>query len=297
MNTEQENFRTEMEPSETEKEAAKERVLAEIAELDIGLNLEKHPEILDRLAEIGHHFRDGLDMARVIQTLYGQFRESLGLRDASPKRLMRTAVLHDIGKSGPAGEKTDFHQAVRCLFREPTRPFNPFSQGKPTTVTAFIESQEMPESESIRETLRRNGIDPDRESAIEFWRRHVGWSYDILKNERWDGEAVDDDMITIAGSHHILEGKNPAELNIGNEPQGEDDLELIEMTGLLAAVDKYQAFRHRANLDHAETMRRLRGMFESHPELPDMTKEKFKVVLDILDRSGPELKDCCRTAN
>jgi len=271
------------------KEAAKDTAAEKVAGLDIGLDLRRHPEINSRLAEIGSHFEDSLAMARMIQTVYEPLRAKLGLADEGPERLMRAAVLHDIGKSGPAGAETGFHDAVRRLFITPTRPFNHFAGGRNRTISEFLAEQELPDGAGIAAELRQAGIDPDQEAMIDFWRRHAQWTYDLLRTE--NGPDIDEDMIKIAATHHLLEGRNPAQLKLDEVPAEAHVLEVLEESELLAAVDKYQALRQRVGLPHEEVIKKLNAMIDARTELPETLRQKFRTIIEIIGNSREALEE------
>ncbi|MEY4744842.1 MAG: hypothetical protein RL272_787 [Candidatus Parcubacteria bacterium] len=119
---------------ELPKSEAEARVMDKVQELDIDLEIEKHPKIRERLAELGTHFEDSVDMAKIINTIYAELSDKLGLKEEDKKRMMRTALLHDIGKSGPPGEQGPFHEAVQKLFVPPEKPFNTHADGRPKTI-------------------------------------------------------------------------------------------------------------------------------------------------------------------
>jgi len=269
------------------KKEAENTVADKVAELDIGLDLQKHPELRSRLAETGSHFEDSLSMARIIRTIYDQLREPLNLRDQGPERLMRAAVLHDIGKSGPAGEEGPFHFAVRRLFVAPQRPFNPFIDGRAKTVSEFAAEQELADRGSILGAVKDAGIDPEQEPMIVFWRRHAGWTYDILKSEA--GADIDPGLVDIAASHHLLENQNPAHLDMERIPAESQVLEVLEEAELLAAVDKYQAFRSRGRLEHEDALAQLGQIIDSRANLPETLRQKFRTVISVLGRSKDAL--------
>ena len=270
------------------KNAAETAVAEKVAEMDIGLDLDRHPELRSRLAEIGSHFEDSLAMARIVQALYGQLREPLGLTDDKPQRLMRAAVLHDIGKSGPPGQETDFHVAVRRLFVPPGQPFNPYIDGRAKTISEFVLERDMARPEEIISALKAEGIDPEKEPMIDFWRRHADWSYGILAAET--GPDVDPELVNIAASHHFLENRNPAALDVNRVPAEAHVLEVLEQVELLTAIDKYQAMRGRGRLKHAAAVARLAEAIESRTDLPEALREKFRKVIDVLGKSKEDLE-------
>jgi|GEM_PF-2411632 hypothetical protein len=273
----------EMRLSETEQ-----AVVREVERLDVGLDLGRHLRVRERLAELGEHFADSVAMACIIETLFVPLKERLDLPDESPKRLMRAAVLHDIGKSGPAGERGKFHDFVRRLFITPERPFALRREGHDKTIGEFVSAQEMADKDECLATLREWGIDPDTEPAIEFWRRHAQWGYDVLRDEM--GPDIDEDTVLIVATHHLLEGKNPAGLNLEEVPVGAHVIEVLEMAELMAAVDKYQAFRDRGHLDHERTVAALRKMVGDNHELSETAHAKFHAILDVLDGAKDEME-------
>jgi len=269
------------------KKESEKRVADKVAELEIGLDLEKHPKIRERLAEIGSHFEDSVDMAKMIRTVYTELAEKLDLKEEDRNRMMRAAVLHDIGKSGPPGQQTEFHDAVRKLFVPPSKPFNVMDNGRAKTINDFLAEHDFGDNAQIKADLEKNGIETDKESMIDFWRRHAGWTYEILKED--PGTDVDADLIQVAATHHVLENQNPAHLDLENAPP--ETRKLLEQTELIAAVDKYQAFRARGGMDHDKTIAMLHKISAARPpDLPQELRDKFNAVIDILDKSKGSLE-------
>jgi len=272
---------------EVMRAAAESMVSESIERLDIGLDMEKHPDLRSRLAELGSHFEDSLAMAKIIRTVYGGLKEALDLSDDGPERLMRAAVLHDIGKSGPAGAESDFHFAIRRLFIAPLRRFNPYIDGRAKTVQEYMTEQQIGKPEAIHAALEGAGIDPSRETMIGFWRRHAEWTYGILSSAA--GADVDSDLINIAASHHLLENQNPARLALDQVPVEAHVLEVLEESELLAAVDKYQALRSRGGSGHEEALEKLQTMITERTDLPETLRTKFLRVVEVLSRSKDAL--------
>lgn len=272
--------------SERPKSEAEARVMDEVAELNIGLELEKHPVIRERLAEIGTHFEDSVDMAKIIRAVYGELSEKLGLKPEERERMMRAAVLHDIGKSGPPGVEGPFNKAVQTLFVPPEKPFKTHVDGRPKSIEEFMAEQNTADREKLRADLAAAGIDASKESIIDFWRRHAGWSYEILKGE--PATDVDADLIKVVATHHLFENQNPAALDMQAGPETQS---LLEQTEMIAAVDKYQAFRARGGMDHATTITHLKKISDARPpEIPQHLRDKFREVIDILDRNKDDLE-------
>lgn len=270
------------------KEAAREIVAEKIAYLEIGLDLRRHPEINSRLAELGSHFEDSRVMAQMIRTLYGPLRQKLDLTDTGPERLMRAAVLHDIGKSGPPGVETGFHDAVHRLFIPPKHPFAAVPGGQKQTIRDYVAAQQLPDGAAIISELQKAGIDPDQEAMIAFWRRHAGWTHELLASEI--GPDIDEDTVKIAASHHLFEDQDPARLELAKQPAETHALEILEEAELLAVVDKYQASRQRGGLRHEEAVGRLNALIAARTDLPETLRQKFRTIVEIIDGSRNEIE-------
>ncbi len=277
-------------PEQRELQAAAEKLVAEeVRELGVGLDLDRHPEVRKRLAELGSHFKDSVAIAKIVGATYPRMREALGLPDEGPERMMRAALVHDVGKSGPEGGVGDFHFAVRRLFITPKRPFNPFVDGRAKTIDEFIAEQGMPKPDAVRDALKEAGVDPATEPMVGFWRKHAQWSHDILGKETGAGGDIDEKVAKIAASHHILDGQNPAGLAVAEIPAEAHVIELLEQCSLLAVADKYQAFRERGGSTHEESIARVRKLVESKADLSPLLRDKFNAILDVLEKSKDAL--------
>ena len=270
------------------KKEAEQAVVEKVAELNVGLDIEKHPELRSRLAEIGSHFQDSVDMARIIRTVYGELKARLGLREEGPERMMRAALLHDIGKSGPPGEEDDMRFAVRKLFIPPNRAFNPFVDGRAKTIGEFMDEQDVADRPKVEAALAAAGIAPESTPMIDFWRRHADWTYGILRTE--PGDDVDAELVKIAATHHLLEDQNPAGLEVADVPAESQVLEILEQAQLLSAVDKYQAFRARGGFAHESALAQMKKIVDGRKDLPEKLRERFLAAIQVLDESKEDLE-------
>lgn len=262
---------------------AERRVVETVRELGIDLDLEHLPDIRERLVELGTHFNDSVDIARLIRANFAELRQAAGLTTERPEYLMRAGLLHDIGKSGPPGERGEFHAAIRRLFEVPAKPFKPFDGGRAKTIAEFMHENGMADEEALTETLAAHGVDAQHEAAISFWRRHAEWTLSVLEEES-EG-ALDEETVRIAASHHLLEGQNPAEINFGELVADPAAHEFLAQCELLAATDKYQAFRQRGGLEHASAIAALRKMANDAKNYPAVLRDKFLAVVDVLDKA------------
>jgi HD-GYP domain-containing protein (c-di-GMP phosphodiesterase class II) len=283
------------EPHEPTPEERAELVASEVEKLSINLDLRRHPAILERLVDTGEHFKDSVSMARIVRAVFADLCQALELPDEDPEQLMRAAVVHDIGKSGPAGEKGPVHAAVRRLFVPPKREFSAFADGRPKTIHEFLTEMEYPDAAEIEAALNGSdlGVDTGKEAMIYFWRRHVQWTHDILTSA--PEPVVDRETEEIASTHHLFENWNPAKLDLKDVPPGSQVLEVIEMAEALAAVDKYQAYLERLHWDHDKAMAMLSKFFNANPpDLDQNLRQKYNAVIAVLDRNKEKLTELLR---
>jgi len=278
------------------------------AELVPSFDLGAQPEIMDRLAVIGRHFDDAEEMARMTKKIY----DKLGLELKDQEQVLLATLVHDIGKSGPADFVPEERKDYVRMF-----PHAPVAVDKNTTVRDFLTLAKINNCgkiiDRLAETLRHPKNKAEREKAksdlleeniFVFWRRHVDFTYDVLKNNPAISQAVTE----IASSHHILEGKNPADLPWDEVPRAAIILEITDKyqagrerinrdispnkltVHMLTVLDKYQAFRRRSALTHQETVKILRIVVEKS-NLEKNVKEEYQKVIAYFENSEAELDE------
>jgi len=256
---------------------------------NLGINIEKeHPEIFQRLKEMhsqeNSHFKDSLEMAKIIKNLW----DKLEIQDVSKEKMILSALLHDIGKSGPADASEDEREIIHFLFSKKLPKINrEDASEKELTIQEIVENTNHNfDNEKVKKYIESLNLDSN--NALHFWRRHAQWTYDILKKNSHG--KIDDELIRIASSHHMLEGENPAGISEDEISQGSRALEVIDKYYFLALVDKYQAFRERSQKTHQEAIDILIEMVEKSAHGEESKKhylqilEKIKNSEDILEK-------------
>ena len=254
--------------------------------LKIGVAIEKYPQIFERLVEINNnregHFYDAIKMAEIVDLIW----ENLDLKGISKEKMKLCILVHDIGKSGPLNISENGKKIIKKLFQH--RPFKD-SRDKPISLALAEENIEGRDeiNKFLSEELK---IDTNQEKMIDFWRRHVDWSYEILKNNRSD--LIDEEVILIVAAHHLLDGKDPAQiLAKGQEVSlNAQFLEIIDKYQILTLIDKYQAYRGRSNYSHEEAILYLKDLVEKS-NFSEKTKQEYLKFVDILDKSRDKLKE------
>jgi response regulator RpfG family c-di-GMP phosphodiesterase len=127
--------------------------------------------------------------------------------------------------------------------------------------------------------------------SIDFLRRHVDWTYEILK-----AAEVDEQIVKIAAAHHILEDKNPAQLNVAEIGSSTKFLELTDkyqayLYRILALVDKFDAFLGRGEQEktHIETIAALQRKVNESNLSPEVKEEYEEIIRTVFENSEREL--------
>lgn len=257
----------------TDKERGKKMVDGAFAEL--GINISEYPETLERLGQIAleenSHFRDSAQMAEIIDRLWPRF----GITSISKDKMRLSALLHDIGKSGPVNASPELRAVIGKMFTH-----DAFKSAANLSIREALEKEKFKERFEMERRLKDElEIDVTEEKMIEFWRRHAEWGYDILK--KFQGGVIDEEVALIAGSHHIFQHKNPAHINLEKNQ--------LATIVLLAMVDEYQAFRARGGAEHDVAISKLREVLaKSH--VGKRPREMAGKVVEILANSEEDLK-------
>jgi HD-GYP domain-containing protein (c-di-GMP phosphodiesterase class II) len=247
-------------------------------DLDINFK-DQHPALFERLVEMHaeeeSHFYDAIEMAKMIDKNW----DRLGLEDLDKQKMILCALLHDIGKSGPAEASVEARTACRWLFHKSyaIKHLPEDADVRQLSMREFIDNSEQPDKDKVQELLTKElKIDIDQTNMIEFWRGHVDWTYDILSNHM-KGD-VDQAVVLITASHHILDGKNPANLKEEEVPESAQWIGVIEEYQILTLVDKYQAFRERSHLSHPQAIIALRATVEGSSLSAEMQANYLRII-------------------
>jgi hypothetical protein len=190
------------------------------------------------------------------------------------------AILHDIGKSGPANALPDQSRSVALLFSldnvEPDKTVeDAVSQTDESKYKGF-------NKEGLLAHLEELGL--SKITMQEFWDKHAYWTKEVLEAQE---TGLDSQIIVIAASHHIDKGINPCNIPIEESSAAsvviglsEEYKEILEERTLLV-VDKYQASRARGRLTHEQAMEKVRHILG--PRAQDRSVAK---ILEILDELG-----------
>lgn len=252
-----------------ERERRTGTVKSAFGEFDLKMDIARFPDLLYRLADTGEHFHDAVEMARMLDKLWNK------LEIADYDNLLTAALLHDIGKAGPfkLAKDSELRQSFGKLF--------PHGHTDAKTFGELARNAGFKDSKSLAETLsgEETPIKPET-PAIDFWRYHVDWTHEVLKNS-----GIDEDVTRIAASHHILEGKNPAHLTdeeIAHESKILEVADKYHTQGhhILAIVDKYQARRKRGAAKSHEEIIAFLHLIVNNSRVSEELKDDYHEIID-----------------
>ncbi len=275
-------FRPELEKSEKNPKQEVEQAFADF-EIDLeGIDA----SVLERLIEIhseeDSHFYDAIEMAKMLDKNW----EHLGLEATDKKKMLVCALLHDVGKAGPEKASPEARQLCLWLFHKQHHVQSEIDL-RELKVMDFINTSDYPDPSRARSLLTAkdglNIVNLDNLTMIDFWRMHVDWTYDILSQHL--SPEVDEKVVVIAASHHLLDGKNPAELAEDEIPEESQWLEVTEEYQVLTLVDKYQAFRQRSAVSHEEAIAFLLAMIEKS-KLSDILRDSYRKIVAKFSETG-----------
>jgi len=189
------------------------------------------------------------------------------------------ALIHDIGKSGPAGATPEQQLAVVKLYAVE-------SMGIAEKSIKSIVAETFEDADQMILRLKECGVDVSLPMSA-FWDMHITWGYDILKEYK---DALPLEAITIAGMHHAYKGLNSRTYNplIDGIPEVEipstDMMERASLLGILeeyllvVVFDNYEAFVHRGGLKPKDAIEGVRS------KIPKEFSTKYPLINEILDK-------------
>lgn len=162
--------------------------------------------------------------------------------------IKRSALVHDIDKTGPANADNKTSEIIMSLFVE----IHDFDIQTSTILDLIIKIFNKPEDQQkATEKLREVGINPEM-NLNNFYPLHVEWGEQILKNE--SGLTAREKFIAL--NHHQMWRQKKVSIE-GYEP----DEETIKQSQELELADFYQAARSRGGKTSTQAQNLLRKIF------------------------------------
>ncbi len=247
------------------------------------------PELLKRLSMLEDMSKFNEDSTMIAEGI-GRVEDYLceKYRNSLPQKLCFSeeqkvqgriaALLHDIGKSGPAEASPEQQKDVIYLYaleeiRDPKIAIA-------DAVAKYFKSEEAP---IVISRLENIGVAEDM-TMRQFWDKHGQWTHDVL--EKYP-DGLSKLTRVIAGSHHIDRGINPYNISKAEVPPQAKIIGTVEdyqyHGRVLMAVDKYQASARRSSRNHEESMTWLKSNMRQFSD-----DELTNIVLEVVDELGKE---------
>lgn len=255
-----------------------------------GLNLQKR----------NSHFQDAVEISEIIDNLV----EDIEMDESEMNELRFACLVHDVGKSGPAEATPEEQQAFVDVFNLD------FNQIIYTVNNHEVTPQELTLQQALQIKVDEGDLTEERADEILtrivsagkkqqekrfetkigkkirmglLWSAHVYWSYDILRDQ-----GVDNRVVEVAASHHMIDGHDPARVGIENVDPQMASLELADKYQAfrvrLVIADKYQAFRIRGTKTHEQTIEILRSLVEERLSDQEKVKQLYLAAVGELDK-------------
>lgn len=211
------------------------------------------------------------------------------------------ALLHDIGKTGPAEANEKESKAIIKIFAQ--RKINDENLSLEEGIRMGFSDNEY-EAKKIIEIIKKMNVRFKNELKIDckinlnmtmrqFWDMHGQWTNDILKKHPLN---LNEEIITIAGSHHFYRGGDLDPYAISDSKALRKIKAEAAAIGLmeeywtfiigriLAAVDQYEASVRRSRHNHEEAIKWVRNNLMKF----EKTKgdKMMALVCDIIDELG-----------
>lgn len=192
------------------------------------------------------------------------------------------AILHDIGKTGPAEANDNQMEAVVKVFSLEKKGIESMSLGD-CVLENFSEK-----AKKINENLAGCGISQEI-SMRDFWDKHADWTHDILEKF---GTVFNENIKRIAGSHHFHKSINPYNLTVEEVPLQAEIIGLTEeyndaiRARVLAAVDQYEASVRRSEFNHDKAMEYIRNNLKKFKIFEN--DKVMLLVCEAIDKLGKE---------
>lgn len=264
---------------QTEDIEAQEFVKENFASL--GIEVGKDRTLFTRLVELQKigHFEDAVEMSKIIDFLPVKNRD----------RLKLCALLHDVGKTGPLDATPEEQQIFSIIFHH--KNFQDCHQLASIKEVLDKELEAGMSTEKIKKIekylISSLGMDIEKRLMIDLWHDHTDYTYEILKNAKLP--QIDETIVKIAVSHHIPDGRNPAQLPLDRLYANLQISEIIGQYQLLTLIDKYQAYRRRNGYSHPEAIKALKQTIKAKKEIPENIKDQYLELVEPFNQAREEL--------
>lgn len=210
----------------------------------------------------GSHLRHSLNVGMIITEIF----HKLDFSELDRVTLMAAAILHDIGKTGPAGAGVGPQRAIMQLFAfyeaPGSRPLAGSTVGDVLKKHFYTREKGEEELRAVLLDLETINIVPTM-TMREVYNRHLGDTHSLLEES-----GVHPEIVFISSSHHTANGDaghSYRTLNIKHYVDPKREESVMRMAGVLELVDSYEASRQRAGVSHIDAVNSLKKRFGDTP--------------------------------
>jgi len=191
-------------------------------------------------------------------------QDSFQIVELVSPEIQKSALVHDIGKTGPANADDETQKIIMALYAE----IHDFDIRTTTVLDLLIKIFDEPEKAQMAiDKLREVGITADT-TLDKFYPMHVEWGEEILRDE----PGLTDQEKFIAFNHHRMwRGKNMSVA--GYKP----DEKTIKMAHELELADFYQAARVRGGKSSTQAQDLLRKVF-----VGKIPSDELNTMIDVI---------------
>lgn len=254
-----------------------------------GLCEQPNKEIIGRLTLLQQHsefYKDSLEIERGVNNVleflgkeYGLSHPQLNFSEKQKTDGRISALLHDIGKSGPATATEKEQETIIRLFA-----IEEIKEPQSSVGDVVSKNFAAEEKEEILNNLKKCGIYPET-TMRKFWDNHALWTRDILEK---NPKGIDLRIRHIAASHHFDHGINPYNLSESEIPPEARVIGVLEdyidvEKKILIAVDQYQAFTMRRDTPHGEAILQIKKNLHIFKN-----DELMELIFNAIDKLGEE---------
>ncbi len=263
-----------------------------------GLHESLHEEVVQRLILLEQESRFNEDSRKIergvehvfdfLESRYAERYPQLVFTQAHKIEGRIAAILHDIGKTGPAEAGAEESKTIVIIFAQEEIKDPGMSLGE-----VIAENFSLEDGDIMAIHLKSCGIDLQT-TMRQFWDMHAQWTHDIL--EKFPA-GLNNHTRIIAGSHHFNKGINPYKLSESEIPLQSEAIGLMEeyidyideIEGrILMAVDQYEAKIRRGSSSHKQAIDWVRDNIKKSKNFKN--DEIVALICDAIDELGGEGK-------
>lgn len=247
------------------------------------------------------HLEHSLELVKILKRWLPDFLGKAGesINPELKKMLVTTALLHDIGKTGPEtvqGQPVDFEAqtafiSLFSIFESDTKKAGDLKNRKiKSAIREHIPNDPPGNKKNVRLAMERLGFNTSEQVMADIFGSHLKFSLDVLQTYvKRDGTKISPEIIFLVGNHHRFTHNYSYQLEpslIDALPEDKSYRErLDQLATLVELADVFQALTARGQEKSAEeAFARMEKIYEKAPEQVQQMIKQLKLI------EGQEIK-------